>query len=91
MSCLHQFFRAATWPRNSSVPSTNPVLAQNSGLNTGVAKKSQHQLGNAIDVRLRGLDLEVLRDTARTLKLGGVGYYAGSNFVHVDTGRVRYW
>lgn len=69
-------------------PETNEMLRNRS---SGVAKRSQHLLGNAIDVRLRGLDLEVLRDTARTLKLGGVGYYAGSNFVHVDTGRVRYW
>jgi len=58
---------------------------------SGVAKKSQHLVGKAIDVRLRGLDLKVLRDSAKNLKLGGVGYYAGSNFVHVDTGRVRYW
>ena len=69
-------------------PETNEMLRSRS---SGVAKKSQHLAGNAIDVRLRGLDLEVLRDTARTLKLGGVGYYASSNFVHVDTGRVRYW
>jgi uncharacterized protein YcbK (DUF882 family) len=69
-------------------PETNEMLRSRS---SGVAKKSQHLAGNAIDVRLRGLDLEVLRDTAKTLKLGGVGYYAGSNFVHVDTGRVRYW
>ena len=45
----------------------------------------------AIDVRLRGMELETLRDNARSLKLGGVGYYAKSDFVHVDTGRVRYW
>ena len=69
-------------------PQTNEMLRSRS---KGVAMKSQHLLGNAIDVRLRGLELEVLRDTAKTLKLGGVGYYAGSDFVHVDTGRVRYW
>jgi uncharacterized protein YcbK (DUF882 family) len=69
-------------------PETNKMLRSKS---RDVARKSQHLTGKAIDVRLRGLDLEVLRDTARTLKLGGVGYYAGSNFVHVDTGRVRYW
>ena len=57
----------------------------------GVARNSQHLLGKAIDVRLRGLDLDQLRDTARELRLGGVGYYPGSDFVHVDTGRVRYW
>jgi len=57
----------------------------------GVARNSQHVLGKAIDVRLRGLDLKQLHDTARELRLGGVGYYSGSDFVHVDTGRVRYW
>jgi len=81
---------ANTWEVISAYrsPQTNEMLRSRS---KAVAKKSQHLVGNAIDVRLRGLDLEVLRDTARRLKLGGVGYYAGSNFVHVDTGRVRYW
>ena len=67
---------------------TNALLHSRS---KGVAKNSQHVLGKAIDVRLRGLDLERLRETARDLRLGGVGYYPGSDFVHVDTGRVRYW
>ncbi|MDT8320284.1 MAG: DUF882 domain-containing protein [Xanthomonadales bacterium] len=67
---------------------TNEMLRQRS---SGVAKKSQHLLGKGIDVRLRGLELERLRDTAKALQRGGVGYYASSNFVHVDTGRVRYW
>jgi len=81
---------ANTWEVISAYrsPQTNELLRSRS---SGVAKKSQHLVGNAIDVRLRGLDLEVLRDTALSLKLGGVGYYPGSDFVHVDTGRVRYW
>jgi uncharacterized protein YcbK (DUF882 family) len=57
----------------------------------GVAQNSQHVLGKAIDVRLRGLDTRKLRDTALELKLGGVGYYEKTDFVHVDTGRVRRW
>ena len=57
----------------------------------GVAQNSQHILGKAIDVRLRGLDTKKLRDTALALKLGGVGYYEKTDFVHVDTGRVRRW
>ena len=69
-------------------PETNEMLRSRS---SGVAKKSQHLLGTAIDVRLRGMELKVLRDNARSLKLGGVGYYAKSDFVHVDTARVRYW
>jgi len=67
---------------------TNAMLHSKS---SGVARNSQHVLGKAIDVRLRGLDLKRLHDTARELRLGGVGYYPGSDFVHVDTGRVRYW
>lgn len=67
---------------------TNEMLRQNS---TGVAKTSQHVLGKAIDVRLRGLETTTLRDTARELGLGGVGYYASSDFVHIDSGRPRTW
>lgn len=69
-------------------PKTNEMLR---GKSSGVASKSQHLLGKAIDVRLRGLELKKLHASARNLKLGGVGYYPTSNFVHVDTGRVRYW
>jgi uncharacterized protein YcbK (DUF882 family) len=58
---------------------------------SGVAQNSQHILGKAIDVRLRGLDTRKLRDTALELKLGGVGYYEKTDFVHLDTGRVRRW
>lgn len=69
-------------------PETNALLRSRS---KGVAAKSQHIEGKAIDVRLRGLDTRVLRDTAIALKRGGVGYYEQSDFVHIDTGRVRTW
>lgn len=58
---------------------------------TGVAKQSQHLLGNAIDVRLRGVRTDKLRDVALGMQRGGVGYYEDSDFVHMDTGRVRSW
>jgi uncharacterized protein YcbK (DUF882 family) len=48
-------------------------------------------VGKAIDIRVPGVKLDHLRGAARSLKLGGVGYYPSSNFVHVDTGRVRFW
>jgi uncharacterized protein YcbK (DUF882 family) len=69
-------------------PATNAMLRKNS---SGVAKKSQHLLGKAIDVRLTDVDTARLRDVALSLKRGGVGYYRASDFVHVDTGRVRRW
>jgi uncharacterized protein YcbK (DUF882 family) len=72
-------------------PATNALLREQGGSHTGVASKSLHMVGKAIDIRVPGVKLDHLRDAARSLKLGGVGYYPSSNFVHVDTGRVRYW
>jgi uncharacterized protein YcbK (DUF882 family) len=69
-------------------PATNAALHQRS---SGVASGSLHMLGQAIDIRLADVPLETLRDAARSMRVGGVGYYAASNFVHVDTGRVRTW
>ena len=69
-------------------PKTNEMLRGKSG---GVARNSQHLLGNAIDVRLRGVPTAELRDTALEMRRGGVGYYEKSDFVHIDTGRVRRW
>ena len=67
---------------------TNAKLRKSS---SKVAKKSLHMSGRAIDIRLRNLKTSKLRDLARSLKSGGVGYYADSNFIHIDTGRVRTW
>jgi len=72
-------------------PETNNMLQERGGSGSGVATHSLHMDGKAIDIRVPGIKLERLRDKAKALKLGGVGYYPGSNFVHVDTGRVRYW
>jgi uncharacterized protein YcbK (DUF882 family) len=72
-------------------PHTNQMLRVKGGASTGVASKSLHMVGRAIDIRVPGVKLDQLRAAARSLKLGGVGYYPSSNFVHVDTGRVRYW
>ena len=72
-------------------PVTNQTLRGQGNTHTGVASKSLHMVGKAIDIRLPGVKLDHLRGAARSLKLGGVGYYPSSNFVHVDTGRVRYW
>ena len=70
---------------------TNTMLRERGGAHTGVASSSLHMIGKAIDIRLPGVRLDHLRSAAASLKLGGVGFYPSSNFVHVDTGRVRYW
>jgi uncharacterized protein YcbK (DUF882 family) len=69
-------------------PRTNSALRAHSN---GVAKYSLHMEGKAIDIRVPGLALDRVRDSALGLARGGVGYYPDSNFVHVDTGRVRVW
>ena len=69
-------------------PESNAKLRANS---SGVAKHSMHMDGKAIDIRLPGKDLAQLRKAAMSMRVGGVGYYPDSQFVHMDTGRVRYW
>jgi uncharacterized protein YcbK (DUF882 family) len=69
-------------------PATNAELRAHSA---GVAEHSLHTVGKAIDVRLTDVRLAHLRDAAWSLQQGGVGYYAASDFIHVDTGRVRRW
>ena len=56
-----------------------------------VAERSLHMQGKAADVRLPGVPLDDLHRAAVALKAGGVGYYPGPSFVHVDVGRIRYW
>jgi len=69
-------------------PRTNAQLARQS---SGVAKKSLHMEGKAVDLRLPGMKLSSLRRAALSLRGGGVGYYPKSGFIHVDTGRIRFW
>ena len=69
-------------------PKTNAMLRRAS---TGVARNSLHMYGQAMDIRLPGYSTARLRDIAKSMRVGGVGYYAKSNFVHIDTGKVRSW
>lgn len=65
------------------------ALLQSQG--RGVAGKSLHLQGRALDVRIRGVELDRLKETALLLARGGVGYYPRSDFVHIDSGPVRRW
>jgi uncharacterized protein YcbK (DUF882 family) len=67
---------------------SNEMLRSQGG---GVARKSLHLQGMAIDIRLRGVACGRLCDIGLDLARGGVGYYPRSDFVHLDTGRVRSW
>jgi uncharacterized protein YcbK (DUF882 family) len=69
-------------------PATNEMLRHRS---EGVAANSLHMKGQAIDIRLADVPLAALRQAAFGAHRGGVGYYPASDFVHVDTGRVRMW
>ena len=69
-------------------PTTNAWLAANSD---GVAHNSMHMQGKAIDIRLPGHSIRHVGRAAMSLKGGGVGLYPASDFVHVDSGRLRHW
>lgn len=70
-------------------PHTNELLRRTGG--GGVARRSLHLQGRAVDVRLHGVSCAALRDVAIAAQRGGVGYYRRSDFVHLDTGPVRTW
>lgn len=69
-------------------PKTNAMLASKS---EGVDKNSFHMKGQAIDIRVPGIDIEHVHKAALSLDAGGVGVYKSSQFVHVDTGPKRRW
>ena len=69
-------------------PETNKMLRRRS---RGVAKKSFHLKGQAIDIRLSDIDLQTLRKAAMDMHAGGVGIYRGADFLHLDTGPERSW
>jgi uncharacterized protein YcbK (DUF882 family) len=69
-------------------PATNAMLRKKA---SGVATKSLHMKGQAVDLLVPGRSLKNVHQAALKLRVGGVGYYPKSNFVHVDVGRVRQW
>lgn len=69
-------------------PKTNEFLRRKT---RGVAKKSYHLQGKAIDIRLAGVATKNLRDLAVKYNNGGVGFYPKSDFIHIDTGEKRTW
>lgn len=69
-------------------PATNARLRR---VNRRAARQSLHMAGKAVDIRLPGRPAAQVRRAAAALQVGGVGYYPTAQFVHVDTGRVRFW
>jgi len=56
-----------------------------------VARDSQHTHGTAVDFTIPRVSIQKLHDWAKAQKLGGVGLYLSSGFVHMDTGPIRFW
>ena len=67
---------------------TNTMLRR---ISQAVAKNSLHMKGKAVDIRIPRCDTKRLNNICRRMSAGGVGYYPESDFVHVDTGDVRFW
>ncbi len=94
LDCLYELSRALELEVPIHVlsgyrsPATNAKLRLTS---KGVAKRSFHMFGRAIDIRIPGFTAAQIRDAAWSLHRGGVGYYPELEFVHLDTGRVRSW
>jgi uncharacterized protein YcbK (DUF882 family) len=92
---LFELARAAGVPAKFEVISAYRSQESNDKMSarpgSGVARKSLHMQGRAIDVRLKDFPTAKLRDLALAAKQGGVGYYERSDFVHLDTGRFRTW
>jgi len=78
-------------PSASTAPLCNTIDRPENGEAPGVTSNSLHMVGQAIDIRVADRGLDKLHDTALAMKVGGVGYYPSSNFVHVDVGAVRHW
>ncbi len=69
-------------------PQTNSMLQDSGG---GVASHSLHMLGQAIDIRIPSVSTSRLHTIALGFQRGGVGFYPQSDFIHIDTGRIRAW
>ncbi len=69
-------------------PETNNALRQD---HEGVAKRSFHTQGRALDFRIPGISNRYLHKATLAQSDGGVGYYRRSGFIHLDTGRKRQW
>lgn len=69
-------------------PETNGWLRR---FSHGVAEHSMHIEGKAVDIRMDDVSIREIRQAGMALAMGGVGYYPRSNFVHLDTGRIRSW
>lgn len=69
-------------------PRSNEFLRARS---SGVARRSLHMDGMALDIRVPGLRVRTVAEAALSLRRGGVGSYTGSGFVHIDSGAVRSW
>jgi uncharacterized protein YcbK (DUF882 family) len=69
-------------------PKTNALLRASSN---GVAKRSLHMQGMALDIRIPGMRVSTIGKAAIAMNRGGVGLYSRSNFVHIDCGDPRTW
>lgn len=69
-------------------PETNAAARRH---NRHVARNSLHMCGMAVDIRVPGFNMSMLRRAALAMQAGGVGTYPNADFIHLDVGPVRHW
>lgn len=57
----------------------------------GGVRNSLHTRAQAIDMRIDGVSNESVARFGLYLAGGGVGFYPGKQFTHMDRGRIRFW
>lgn len=87
--------------RYAAARGSRPMITVHSGYRTpetndalrteGAAQNSLHMQGMAIDISVQGLGINILANQALRIGVGGLGIYYRSGFVHMDTGRPRFW
>lgn len=86
------YYEAWKWPHPLTATSGFRTEKTNNALGSeGAAKNSMHLYGRAVDMTMQGINPVNLARLAQHLQAGGVGFYPSKNFVHADTGRMRYW
>lgn len=70
------------------MPSTNKKVE---GARASMHLPDERGYFRAMDISMDGVDSKYIAALAYHAQQGGLGFYPGRDFIHVDTGPIRYW